>query len=278
MDNVKIYWDTETTGLNFATDRIVEIGILVTQGDNIIEQYQQYINPEKPSDYEAYKVHKLSDEFLSKQPKFSEIYTDILDIFFKYNPYTVTAHNGDFDSIMLSQEFNRLKENYGINIGDYIKNTYPEFIPEKNRTYHFSSKENKYNHTGLSANDLELKDYSFVEYFPIEDTMLAAANFFNGKISLDSLAKNLNVDNSERVDIHGALIDADLTFRCYQKLRENYLKEFDFIDLIRNANGGNISSLKIDDKDRVPESISSQLIDLSLTKPAIQNNKKLGHF
>ena len=63
-NKVKIFFDTETTGNDKLTDRVVEFGFLVSQGDEILDSYQQYVNPDKPSSYEAYKIHNISDDFL----------------------------------------------------------------------------------------------------------------------------------------------------------------------------------------------------------------------
>ena len=43
-NKVKIFFDTETTGNDKLTDRVVEFGFLVSQGDKILESYQQYVN------------------------------------------------------------------------------------------------------------------------------------------------------------------------------------------------------------------------------------------
>lgn len=267
-NKVKIFFDTETTGNDKLTDRVVEFGFLVSQGDKILESYQQYVNPEKPSSYEAYKIHNISDEFLKDKPKFKEIYPKIIDVLVKYDPYSLTMHNSDFDAIMLSQEFQRLYDNDGIHIMDYMKKQYPDFILEKHRTYHYDKETDSYYYTGKKVSELKKSEYtlSLMDIIPIEDTMLVAANIFDGKLSLNELAKNLNVDATARADIHGALVDADLTFRCYRKLKETYLREYDFLDMSRNLLGLNRQDFSINDDERVPESLANQLLDMNSLK------------
>ena len=96
-DNIKIFYDTETTDKNLMTGRVVEFGFQVTQGDKIIERYQQYTNPETPSTYEAFQVHGISDDFLKDKPKFKDVYKKIVHILFKYDPHPLTMHNSESD-------------------------------------------------------------------------------------------------------------------------------------------------------------------------------------
>ena len=67
----QIVLDTETTGLDPASHRIIEIGCVelinhVPTG----RHFQRYLNPERASDARAFEVHGLSDEFLKGQPLF----------------------------------------------------------------------------------------------------------------------------------------------------------------------------------------------------------------
>ena len=77
----EIVLDTETTGLNpFEGDKIVEIGCIelinhTTTGG----KFHQYINPERSMPESAFAVHGLSEEFLYKQPVFSEIVDSFIE-------------------------------------------------------------------------------------------------------------------------------------------------------------------------------------------------------
>ena len=48
--------DTETSGGKYNEEKIIEIGILVFDGNNIIETFQSLINPQKKVDYFVQKV------------------------------------------------------------------------------------------------------------------------------------------------------------------------------------------------------------------------------
>jgi DNA polymerase-3 subunit epsilon len=48
-----IFFDTETTGPEPATDRIVELGFIQIKPDGVVKEWQSYINPEVPIPHEA---------------------------------------------------------------------------------------------------------------------------------------------------------------------------------------------------------------------------------
>ena len=72
---IEVVLDTETTGLKVSEGhRIVEIGCL--EINDLIptkNKFHYYLNPERKVSEDAFKVHGYTDEFLSKQKKFSQI-------------------------------------------------------------------------------------------------------------------------------------------------------------------------------------------------------------
>jgi len=100
---IEVILDTETTGLSVSEGhRIVEIGCI--ELDDLIPTkkfFHCYINPERKVSEEAFKVHGYTDEFLSKQKKFSEIAEDFLN-FIKGKRLVI--HNAEFDMSHLNNE------------------------------------------------------------------------------------------------------------------------------------------------------------------------------
>ena len=94
--------DTETTGL-FKNDRIVEIGALVVEGDQILEEWSTLVNPDR--DLGPVHIHGISPSMVSMAPSFAEISNDLARLL---NGRILVCHNAHFDKRMLSQEFNRL--------------------------------------------------------------------------------------------------------------------------------------------------------------------------
>lgn len=103
----EISLDTETTGLNPKSGhRIVEIGCVEMINHIATDQYfHVYINPERDMPEEAFKVHGLSEEFLSAKPKFKEVANDFLD-FIGDSPLVI--HNAAFDMGFLNWELENL--------------------------------------------------------------------------------------------------------------------------------------------------------------------------
>ncbi len=103
----EIVLDTETTGLDPKSgDRIIEIGCVelinhMPSG----ETYQQYINPERDMPAESFRIHGLSEAFLSDYPVFAEIVDGFLDFI---GDDKLVIHNAAFDIKFINAELERL--------------------------------------------------------------------------------------------------------------------------------------------------------------------------
>ena len=106
----EIVIDTETTGLSPREGhRIVEIGCI--ELENFIPTkniFHKHINPERTVSEDAIKIHGYSNEFLSKQVKFSEIADDFLN-FIKEKKLII--HNAAFDLSFLNHELKLINKN-----------------------------------------------------------------------------------------------------------------------------------------------------------------------
>ena len=98
----QVVLDTETTGLDIANDhRIIEIaGVELLNRKLTKNSYQVYLNPERTVG-QSFKIHGLSDDFLSDKPSFIEIYEEFLD-FIKDSELLI--HNAEFDVGFLNHE------------------------------------------------------------------------------------------------------------------------------------------------------------------------------
>lgn len=99
----EISFDTETTGLDpNAGHRIVEIG-----GVELLNHlptgkvFHKYINPERDMPVEAFRVHGLSEEFLSDKPLFADIVDEFLDF---VGDAQLVIHNAAFDMGFINAE------------------------------------------------------------------------------------------------------------------------------------------------------------------------------
>ena len=106
----EIVLDTETTGISVKEGhRIVEIGCI--ELDNLIptqRKFHCYLNPERKVSEKAFEVHGYSDEFLSKQKKFSQVVNDFIEFI---KDKRLVIHNAEFDLAHLNNELNLFGKN-----------------------------------------------------------------------------------------------------------------------------------------------------------------------
>ena len=104
----EIVFDTETTGFEPGEGhRIVEIACIelinqIPTGRN----KQFYLNPERDVPEAAFRIHGLSEQFLSDKPKFAEIVDDLIEFI---GDAPLIAHNAEFDVKFLNAELALLK-------------------------------------------------------------------------------------------------------------------------------------------------------------------------
>ena len=98
----QIVLDTETTGLDVANEhRIMEIaGVELVNRKLTKNSYQIYLNPQRTVG-RSFKIHGLSDDFLSDKPFFKDVYQDFLN-FIKDSELLI--HNAEFDIGFLNHE------------------------------------------------------------------------------------------------------------------------------------------------------------------------------
>ncbi len=98
----EIVLDTETTGISIKDGhRIVEIGCIELDDLVPVNKFHTYLNPERKVSQKAFDVHGYSDEFLSKQKKFSEIVDGFLNFI---EGKKLIIHNAEFDLGHLNNE------------------------------------------------------------------------------------------------------------------------------------------------------------------------------
>lgn len=97
--------DTETTGLDPKTDRIVEIALVETVDFmKTGRELHLYFNPERDVPPVSTRIHGLTAEFLSDKPVFADRMGDIM-AFLDGAPFV--AHNASFDVGMINAELRR---------------------------------------------------------------------------------------------------------------------------------------------------------------------------
>lgn len=96
--------DCEFTGLDFENDRIIEIAAARFTFDEILEEYDQLINPLYPITEESKAIHHITEEMLQDKP----LIKDILPDFFKFvGNDIIVGHMISGDIVMLKKESER---------------------------------------------------------------------------------------------------------------------------------------------------------------------------
>lgn len=98
-----IYYDTETTGVSPANDRIIEIAAY----DPVRNlSFNKLVNPGMPIPKEATAIHGITDEMVASAPTYAQVGQEFID--FCEGDVALIAHNNDgFDRYFLENEAKR---------------------------------------------------------------------------------------------------------------------------------------------------------------------------
>ena len=100
LEHTYVVFDTETTGLNYDLDKIIEIAAVKVVGGKLVESFTTLINPERSVPEAAQKVNNITDEMLYGKPLFKDIkfvqYAAKKEGYFFENPLN--------DTMLLSRE------------------------------------------------------------------------------------------------------------------------------------------------------------------------------
>ena len=100
-----VFFDLETTGVQVATDRIVEIAILKVFPNGNKESKTWLVNPIIPIPLETTAIHGISDEKVANEPTFKELAPEISELI--HNCDLAGYNSNKFDIPLLAEEFLR---------------------------------------------------------------------------------------------------------------------------------------------------------------------------
>jgi DNA polymerase-3 subunit epsilon len=105
--------DTETTGRDPSTDRIVEVAAVIWDGKAVSERFSWLVNPGCPIPAETTEVHGITDADVADKPPFSDILPELLAVLKGRVPL---AYNAEFDKRFLMAEYARsaIKESHHV--------------------------------------------------------------------------------------------------------------------------------------------------------------------
>ena len=105
LKNPIIFFDLETTGINIASDRIVEIAYLKVDVNGNESMKTMRVNPQMPIPEKVTAIHGISDEDVKEAPTFNEIARSLAK---EFEGCDLAGYNSvRFDIPILAEEFLR---------------------------------------------------------------------------------------------------------------------------------------------------------------------------
>ena len=97
---IEIVLDTETTGLDFTKEKMVEFAAVRLENGKIKDEFQTLINPEQHIRKSSIAIHGITPEMVADAPTEAEAMPKILEFI---GDYPIVAHNCIFDYSFLNE-------------------------------------------------------------------------------------------------------------------------------------------------------------------------------
>lgn len=118
LANPIVFFDLETTGINIAKDRIVEISVLKVSPNGKEEQKTIRVNPEMHIPEEASKIHGIYDEDVKNCPTFKSIARELARYI---EGCDLGGYNSNrFDIPLLAEEFLRAEVDFDMSRRKFV--------------------------------------------------------------------------------------------------------------------------------------------------------------
>jgi DNA polymerase-3 subunit epsilon len=112
------FFDLETTGLNIAKDRIIEISILKANPNGSTESKTWLVNPDYPISKESSEIHGYKNEDLAGKPTFKQLAKEISRFL---DHCDLAGYNAlKFDIPLLVEEFLRAEADFDVSNRKFI--------------------------------------------------------------------------------------------------------------------------------------------------------------
>jgi DNA polymerase-3 subunit epsilon len=118
LRNPLVFFDLETTGINVANDRIVEISWLKIMPSGQETSHTQRVNPTIPIDPKATEIHGITDEDVRDKPAFKEIARSLAK---EFEGCDLAGYNSNkFDIPLLAEEFLRAEVDFDMSRRKFV--------------------------------------------------------------------------------------------------------------------------------------------------------------
>ncbi|PAB61230.1 PolC-type DNA polymerase III [Anaeromicrobium sediminis] len=118
LDQTFIVFDIETTGLSSKNDKITEIGAVKIKDGEVIDSFNELINPQKPIPSKIVELTGITNEMVRNKPTIEEILPKFMEFI---EDYPVVAHNASFDTSFIIENCERINKEFNNPILDTLK-------------------------------------------------------------------------------------------------------------------------------------------------------------
>lgn len=124
---IEIVLDTETTGLDYTKEKIVEFAAVRLENGKIKDEFQTLINPKQHIRKSSIAIHGITQDMVENAPTEEEAMPKILEFM---GDYPIVAHNAIFDYTFLNEASLRTTgkelKNPRVDSQQMFKEVYPE--------------------------------------------------------------------------------------------------------------------------------------------------------
>ena len=207
LKNPIIFFDVETTGLDVAKDRIIEISTLKIAPDGSEESKTRRINPTIPIAKEAQAVHGISDADVADCPIFAEIAKSLASYM---EGCDLAGYNSlKFDIPILAEEFIRAGVNFDfrkrklIDVQAIFYKMEPRTLSAAYRFYCSKNLENAHSAEADTRATYEVLQSQLDRYEELQNDMAHLSEYSNANKMLDYAGRFILNDKDEPIITFG---------------------------------------------------------------------------
>ncbi|MFN5479965.1 MAG: exonuclease domain-containing protein [Chitinophagaceae bacterium] len=197
-----VFMDLETTGLNLAVDRIVEIALLKVQVDGSRVMKRKLINPGIPIPPEVTAVHGITNDMVVNAPSFKELANEIRQ--FLEGSDLGGYNSNKFDWPLLVEEFLRIGLDFNmdgrelVDVQKIYHNMEPRNLSAAYRFYCSKELENSHNAEADISATWEVFEAQLERYPQLGETLESVKKLIGEDVIVD-FARRMVMENGREI-------------------------------------------------------------------------------